>query len=285
MSLNLNALKYFCDAVKLGGVSAAAKANFVTQSAISQGITKLEKSLGIALVAHHPNRFRLTPDGETVFQKGLEILRNALEFKESISKDHMGSLDFACTYSFAVAVIPKYLKKFQADFPRVNVNFYLGKNTEIKQMLKSGLIDFGIGPEEEDLKGWERKTLHKGKFGLFVSSKTSEQEQNRLGFILAEADCNDTIFFKKTYQRKFGYLPKVALEVSSWEVMANLTAEGLGIGYFPDFVSMNKQNCFRMLDLKIKMFDYCITAFSPHGMKLRKSSQAFLSYFETRLSA
>lgn len=42
MSLNLTYLKYFFDAVELGSLTASAKANFVTQSAISQGIIKLE---------------------------------------------------------------------------------------------------------------------------------------------------------------------------------------------------------------------------------------------------
>ena len=108
--LNLTNLKYFCDAVRLGGVSASAKANFVTQSAISQGITKLEKKLGLSLVAHHPKCFKPTPEGETLFIQALDILKRVEGLKDSLlheEKENIGNLDFACTYSFAVQSFPK----------------------------------------------------------------------------------------------------------------------------------------------------------------------------------
>ncbi len=60
LHLNLIYLKYFCDAVKHGSVSGSARENFVSQSAISQGIIQLEKSLGKELMTHQANRFKPT---------------------------------------------------------------------------------------------------------------------------------------------------------------------------------------------------------------------------------
>src|SRR5580693_6634118 len=97
-------IKYFCDAVKLNGITAAAKNNFVTQSAISQGIKKLEAALGCALLSSHPNRFRLTPEGELAFQHMSNILNRTLDFQKSFSeesKNAIGDLEFACMFSFA----------------------------------------------------------------------------------------------------------------------------------------------------------------------------------------
>lgn len=276
--MNFTYLKYFCDAVKLGGVSGAAKANHVTQSAISQGITKLEKSLGVSLIAHQPNRFRLTPEGEAAFERASEILRKAIEFKEGLNNQTIGSLEFACTYSFAVSNVPKYLQRFKQAYPTAEVNFYLGKNSDIKQMLKKGIIDFGIGPDEGDLGDYENCDLHQGVFGLYVSSKL--KETSNLGFILAEGDCKDSAFFRDTYFKHYGTMPKTALEVNSWEVIANLTIEGLGIGYFPDYIAFGKKEMLKRYEINLPLFPYCIKAFFPKGMKLRKSSEAFLSYFK-----
>lgn len=279
MNINFTYLKYFYDAVKLGGVSGAAKANYVTQSAISQGITKLEKSLGVILVAHHPNRFRLTPEGEIAFERASEILRKTIELKEDLSKQAVGSLEFACTYSFAVSNVPKYIHRFKQSYPNVEINFFLGKNAEIKQMLKRGMIDFGIGPDEGDLEDHEKCNLHQGFFGLYVSSKV--KNTSNLDFILAEGDCKDSAFFRETYCKHYGKMPNISLEVSSWEVIANLTIEGLGIGYFPDYIALGKKEMLKKYESNLPFFPCSIKAFYPRGMKLRKSSEIFLSYFQT----
>jgi DNA-binding transcriptional LysR family regulator len=280
MTLNLSNIKYFCDTVRLGSVSRAAKANFVTQSAISQGISKLETSLGVSLHSRHPNRFRLTPEGDMAFQKSIAILQAAGELKDSISNEKTaGPLEFASTYSFALAVIPEYLKKFRIAFPDVPVNFSIEKTESITQKLKIGAIDFGIVPDEIDLSGFEARPIYSGKFGLYAARHLSRKEREKLSFIIAEPDCKDTHFFRKAYRKKFGRSPPVTLCVSSWEVIANLTQEGLGIGYFPDYIAKKRAASFCSCDLGIDLFRYRFCAIFPKGMTLRKSSQIFLSYF------
>lgn len=275
--VNFTYLKYFYDAVKFGGVSNAAKANYVTQSAISQGITKLEKFLGTSLIAHHPNRFRLTPQGEIAFERAAEILRKTVEFREGINKETIGCLEFACIYRFAVSNISKYIRRFKQDYPTVEINFRLGRSSEIKQMLKKGHIDFGIGADEGNLEDYEKHDLHQGFFSLYISSKV--KEHSHLDFILAAGDCKESAFFKQAYLSHYRTVPKIALEVNSWEVIANLTIEGLGIGYIPDYVALGKKDLLKKYEMAIPAYPYCIRAFFPKGMKLRKSSELFLSYF------
>lgn len=285
-NLNLLGLKYFCDAVKLGSVSASARANFVTQSAVSQAITKLEKALGTALVAHHPNRFRLTPEGESAFKQALDILQRAAEFKGTFTQNEqriIGNLEFACTYSFVLAVLTPYLKKFREDYPHVKVNFGLGKNGEIKQLLKSGAIDFGILPDEGDLDEFHKRDIYSGKFNLYVSQKIPPNQYHRLGIIFAPAKRSETLTaikaVKNGYVKKFGKEPEVIMEIGSWEVIVNLVADGMGIGYFPDFFGRTKASNLKIIDLDIVHLPYCMSAISPLGMKLRRASEIFLSYF------
>lgn len=276
--LNLTNLKYFCDAVKLGGVSASAKANFVTQSAISQGITKLEKVLGLSLVAHHPKCFRLTPEGEALFNKALDILKRATELKNSLLQEeggNIGDLDFACTYSFALSVIPKYLKKFKNEHPNVKINFRTGKNEDIKRMLMQGTIDFGILPDEGDLGIFEKFDIYNGYFRLYASKDQEAQE----GFVLAEPGCKERILLSDSYSKKYGKEPLGILEVGSWEVIKNLVAEGMGIGYLPDYIISRREDRLQEVDFGLELHQYKISAICPAGMKLRKSSEIFLSFF------
>lgn len=285
--LNLTNIKYFCDTVRLGSVSAAAKVNFVTQSAISQGISKLEKSLGIPLVAHHPNRFRLTPHGERVYSQLLDILKMASEFTQNLSVEAekpMGTLEFACTHSFALEVIPFYIKKFREEHPCIKVQFHLGKNETIKQMIKTGAIDFGILPDEGDLGTFEKRDIYSGSFKLYSSSKVKPSEQKKLPFIFPQPHAKEAILFKETYFRKFGKEPEAIMEVNSWEVISGLVAEGIGLGYFPDYIAKRKEHDFSECVFGLDPQKYQISAISPPKMKLRKSSEIFLSYFEAKAS-
>lgn len=72
-SPNLAFLRYFFSACQSKSISKAAKENFVSQSAISQGINKLEVALGKQLITHEQNRFQLTSDGLLLLEKCKEI--------------------------------------------------------------------------------------------------------------------------------------------------------------------------------------------------------------------
>ena len=273
-------MKYFYDAVKLGSVTASAKANFVTQSAISQGIGKLEIAMGCILSAHHPNRFRLTPEGSRAFIEIADILKRTDELQQQFSKDYndVGNLEFACIHNFALATIPSLLKRFHTDYPHARINFDCSaKPNDIKQMLRAGQIDFGIAPNIGNFAGFEQRFLSRGTYGLYVAHKTDPKQNKNFKFILPRPE--DTTLLKESYLRKFGKPLDVFLEVGSWEVLANLCAEGLGIGYFPDYVATKKAYALRSIKINLDLPSYEICAFYPKGVRLRKSSQMFLSYF------
>lgn len=279
--LNLHYIKYFCDAVKHGSISASAKANFVTLSAVSQGISHLEKSLGIDLVAHHPNRFKLTPAGDTIFKKGCELLRQVDEFRNSLG-DEIGTLEFASIYSFGLAVLPPYLKSFTAAYPHAKVNFQLANNRQIKEMLRAGTIDFGIVGNDQELNEYDSRTIFAGHFELFVAADATQKLQEKMGFILATYDGNENKALQEAYFRKFGRDLPIKLEVSSWEAIANLVMEGAGIGYLPDYMGRKKELLMKKCEiLDMKRHSYGICTISPRGMQLRKSSQLFLASFMT----
>lgn len=278
--LNLNFIKYFCDAVKLGSISSSARMNFVTLSAISQAISQLEKTLGIDLLAHHPNRFRLTPAGEVVFRKGCELLRHAEEFCYAHSNE-VGPLEFASIYSFGLAVIPQYLKKFTEAHPHTKVNFHLANNMQIKEMLRAGLIDFGIVGNDYEVDEYESKDIYSGYFELFVAKNATVAKQKRMGFIFATYDVHENRVLQEAYHDKFGTELPICVEVSSWEAIANLVTEGAGIGYLPDYMEKKEmKKC--ALDLKMRKRRYEICTIFPKGMRLRQSSEIFSSYFTNK---
>jgi DNA-binding transcriptional LysR family regulator len=290
---SLTTLKYFCDSIRLGGLSAAAKENFVTQSAISQGISKLEKSLKTSLLIHHPNKLQLTPQGELAFQEALKVLESVKNFNFNLLQDQSmltETLEFACTHSFALAVIPPYIKRFQQEHLKNKVNFCLGESPAIIDQVKNASVDFGILPLEicqndqcqfygEDLSRFEKQTIYSGSFQLYASKKIKPAEQKKLGFILTPPHYKESPLLSEAYYKKYGKKLTTILEVSNWELVASLAAEGLGVGYLPDFVGIKYKEQLTPCDFGIEQHQYRISAIFLRGANLRKSSKVFLSYF------
>ena len=280
-------MKYFCDAVRLNSITAAAKNNFVTQSAISQGIKKLEISLGCALLSGHPNRFRLTPEGQRAFESMFNILKQTLEFQkgfQEIREEAIGDLEFICMFSFAYTVIPSYLKRFQSSFPSTLVNLqYSGNPHEIKRLVMAGAVDFGILPSfdynESDTSRFEKRIIYKTKTELFVSGKVREEKQKELKFIITE-DLEKAVLFEQIYEKKYGKKPAIFLKLPSWVLAARLASEGLGIAYLPSFIACQEFYDLQPYKTDIKLPAIEAFAIYPRGMKLRKSSETFLSYFQ-----
>lgn len=291
--ISLTTLKYFCDAVRLGGLSAAAKENFVTQSAVSQGISKLEKSLRMSLLIHHPNKLQLTPQGEMAFHEALKVLQSIKEFHFNLLHDQSiltETLEFACTHSFALAVIPPYVKRFQEEHLNAKVNFCLGESQNIIEQVKNGTVDFGVLPLEicqneqcqlyqEDLSRFEKQTIYSGSFQLYASTKIKRSDRKNLGFILTPSHNKETELLSESYYKKYGKKLTTILEVSDWELVARLVEEGLGIGYLPDYIGAKHKTLLEPCDFGIEKLEYRISAVFLKGANLRKSSKVFLSYF------
>lgn len=72
--MNFTRLHYFCDVARLHSFSQAAEENFISQTAISQQIAKLESELDVTLIDRTKLPIELTRIGEVVNKRSLIIL-------------------------------------------------------------------------------------------------------------------------------------------------------------------------------------------------------------------
>jgi DNA-binding transcriptional LysR family regulator len=233
--LNLIYLKYFCDAARHASISRSARINHVSQSAVSQGIGKLEESLGTLLISHQPNRFKLTECGKRLFENSTEVFKSIQKAEDEVGDTDRGTITFGCTHSFALTCLPKYLKLAQTYLPKVRINFCLGHYFNIKEWIKKGTIDFGILLDNDDLSSFDCHPLHRGLYRLYTSNEAKEPKD--LHFLLDSEERIETNILKANYKAQFGKDLPVLMQVSSWSVVATLVREGFGIGLCPDYIA------------------------------------------------
>lgn len=68
MNVSFEYYKVFYHVARLGSITLAAKALFLSQPAVSKCIRQLEKVLGCALFYRMHKGMRLTPEGEVLYQ-------------------------------------------------------------------------------------------------------------------------------------------------------------------------------------------------------------------------
>lgn len=270
---NLAFLRYFFSACQSRSISKAAKENFVSQSAISQGISKLEVALGKQLITHEQNRFQLTPDGLLLFEKSKEIFSIFSEIEDDFNEtDGMfkGKLSFACTHSFALSLLPPFLGKLSEVWDAVEPVLRLGHTGTIIDLVKKGDIDFGIVLDNEDFSAFHAREIHRGVYRLYRSKNFPERAMNR--FILSEE--RKEVSLLRQYLQDKGIEMNSCLEVSSWEVIASLTEQGLGIGFLPDYI-VGKRSLMQYKS-KIPSIPYRILAIFLKNRRLSRNAKMFI---------
>lgn len=226
-------LKYFSDVARHKSFSIAARKNFISQSAISQSMKKLELACGFPLFVHDRNRFQLTPKGKALLEKIHPILEQVESIDQCFSdirEEKFVKLHFGCMHSIALAILPRAIAQFREEYPDSEMNFQFGHGGIILDQVKNGELDFGIVLDNEDLSSWHSKPINKGTFEVF-----SHPSRDSGAFLFSESSYEAAIF-KRLYRESYGHFPKVQMKVASWEVIASLADAGVGLGYFPDYL-------------------------------------------------
>src|SRR5213593_2150943 len=113
--MQIESLKVFCDLAETESFTKAAQINEVTQSAVSQQISTLEKTFKSLLIERSKKKFRLTREGQVLYDYSKQILQlhEALQHRIQEIKDIIsGTIRVATIYSIGLHDLPPYLKKF-----------------------------------------------------------------------------------------------------------------------------------------------------------------------------
>jgi DNA-binding transcriptional LysR family regulator len=145
--MQIEALKVFCDLAESGSFTKAAQINEVTQSAVSQQMSSLERLFNSLLIERSKKKFRLTREGEVLYDYSKQILGmyQALHSKlQEIKNIISGTIRVATIYSIGLHDLPPYLKRFLKAFPTVNVHVEYRRANQVYEDVISNVVDIGL---------------------------------------------------------------------------------------------------------------------------------------------
>jgi DNA-binding transcriptional LysR family regulator len=145
--MQIESLKVFCDLAESESFTKAAQINSVTQSAVSQQISSLERQFKSILIERSKKKFRLTREGQVLYEYSKQIIQTyqSLQSKLQEIKDVIsGTIRVATIYSIGLHDLPPYLKKYLKSYPTVNVHVEYRRSNQVYDDVLSNVVDLGL---------------------------------------------------------------------------------------------------------------------------------------------
>jgi DNA-binding transcriptional LysR family regulator len=144
--VELRRLEYFVAVARHGNFTRAAEELWLTQSALSQQVRRLEAELGVALLRRTPRGAELTPAGEELLPRAEAILAEVARARADLDR-HAGVTRGRVRVAATTADTPRLpaaLAAFHREHPGLQIALRHAPAAEIGALVASGAADVGV---------------------------------------------------------------------------------------------------------------------------------------------
>ncbi len=154
----MTALRSFVAVADSGGVTKASGLLNLTQSAVSMQLKRLEESLNATLLDRSARTIGLTSQGEQLLSYARRMLAlNDEIYGKLTAREFEGEITLGVPHDIVYPVIPNVLRRFAAEYPRVNVQLVSSFTRHLAESFGRGEIDIIL--TTEDSVGKDGETL------------------------------------------------------------------------------------------------------------------------------
>lgn len=147
INYDIHDLQAFIAVAERASFRQAAADLFLSQSALSRRIEKLEEALGVRLFERTTRHVQLTNVGQTFLvnvRTALDSLEDAVLGVADLAAHRTGTVTFACVPSAVWHFLPDVLTRFSERFPRIRVRVHDESAQDVLNLVLAGEADFGI---------------------------------------------------------------------------------------------------------------------------------------------
>lgn len=243
MNADLELYRVFCEVVKFKNISKTAESMFISQSAVTQSIQKLESMLGGNVFYRNKKGVELTEEGQNLYEyikDSIETMSNAENIFSKYINLEKGKIRIGGGNSLINSLILNPMLDFIKKYPDIDFSISSGITDSLMKKLANGELDLvvlNLPFEINKYSNIELYPLKKSKY-CFFCSKNYAKENNIKNLENIE---NYKFILPKTYSAKSKILNdyiknnNIAInsnyEVSSTSIIKKMVMNNVGIGF------------------------------------------------------
>ncbi|MBB1332144.1 LysR family transcriptional regulator [Pseudoalteromonas sp. SR44-5] len=233
--INPTWLHTFCTLVEVNHFTQTAERLYMTQSGVSQHIKKLEQQVNCALLERHGKQFTLTAQGQGLYQKGSQLLKEWQFLEQQLHDDspYSGNIKIQSPGSCGLKFYNQLLD-LQGQHKALTIDYRFAPNESVEQAVANHNADIGFLTQAPTL---SEVTSHKiGQDALLLITPIDYQTpswQNlcELGFIAhPDAKHHAQLLLSENYA-EFEHLEQIKRSGFSNQINLILEPVSLGLGF------------------------------------------------------
>jgi DNA-binding transcriptional LysR family regulator len=266
MQPDFNRLHLFYQIFRNASIAKAAQELFVTQSAVSQNLQKLEQELNMPLFHRFPKRLVPTAAGKQLYQSILPFFSSidtAIQSIHSAEEHPQGVVRIGAPPVFGAEYMPRIISEFREKYPLVKVVLMLADQRSIVDAYRSSELDIALvdifGNKEEESWNMIQEPLVDEPLALIGTSEYVNRSLPSGPQLMAMQRCQYIAYKQQApelhdwFLNNFGEDVReldIVLTVESVHAVINAVRCGMGFGIVPlylvqsylkanEFVSVN----------------------------------------------
>lgn len=281
--MNLNFYRYVTVIAETGSLSTASERLFITQSALTQALKKMEQTFGGPLFIYQNRSMQLTPLGQIVLETAMEMEEASLQMTNSISQPEAasaGHLSVAVNIQTGSMLVGKVFARFHQRYPDLMVHFLTASTKNAKKLLDQKAVDLIYCNEFEPSNSRiTQRLLYRENILLAIDRRTARQaglptgeklpwklppvdisRLSQLPFIVSFSGAHFR-HLADSYLKSQHVIPYIVCETSNFLAAQIMAADRVGISLIPSSLADYKNPELLHFHLKTPLTNPLVVAY------------------------
>lgn len=241
--MNIRELNYFIEVAKVKSFTKASQNLFICQSALSKAIKSFENDLDIKLIDRTSKSFKLTPEGQLLFENGIIALKVINEqltmLLDSVSLEK-GKIKLGVPPVISTIYFTSLIQTFKDNYPSINLQIVEAGANTVKNKVDRGEIDIGVVILPFNSNNFTVTPIFQSEVVVIVNKKHPFATREEVS--LLELKTESFISLDETYMlydrikfrcNQAGFEPNIISTSSQWDFVAEMVALNQGIAILP----------------------------------------------------
>lgn len=235
--MDLNSLKLFYEACKVKSFTKASQNLYISQSAVSIQIKKLEQNLDVQLIERNSKSFKLTREGQSLFKMAKDLFekvdRMEIAMKRLIDKQNK-KIAIGATHNVGEPILPNIVREYLKERPDIELDIFVKNSATLYKYLKEGTLDV-ILTEDFFIKDDELKIINTEDYPFVVIAPNNIEDYMELKNIFYLKRNNEqNVLYMNKFEEKVGFTIDKQMNVNgSIETTKHLVKMGVGYAVLP----------------------------------------------------